>query len=560
MNNLTNINIENINLDILNLDKNKNIINNRTVEEDTKISMMVTHVPFNGTIDMVKVLSLLPLRYIKNNSKSYRSKINLPDVEIPGEIIYTGYHDIKRGFIRSKKNNFENGISIDIAADKFVNLKVSNKTIQCAGAKKEKTCVDAINYLFNHIRYIQIILDRTKYNSDITNNTIEWLSRSTKGQEHYIISGTTIIVDTADIQKYQKEVYNYMQYNAQRSRIGRMLNFKIKEGIANICKILSKGTNNNILNEIYYKLNEGLVMIYNNITNEILIPIYVEENYRYPNQSIENMSNYCYYIYQVMEYYKLHIYKTDKRKKNYITYIYNNKMEVIYDDKYVDVLIKLHDLLEDYKGSPIYSDVELSTSTIFPDISILNNFDDDGYTTIKSDTFIKDDTSLNNNNSECKVDKYLADYLLKLLPDYTHHDLFDRQIRWFVTLDKLYEGDLYISKVKYSNLNFNYNLGDLIYLDDLKREFSNIDGFIVNRDKLSQKSVSIKLPFIIPDHLKDYIQKDQRSKKMEHTFTVYSKGSVTQSGPHYDMNIEAYHKFINAYEMIKNKVIKHQQE
>jgi len=534
------------------------IINQRA-QDDTKISTMVHYTLLKCNIDIMKLVSLLPIRYQKKSKLvSTKKKIDLPPIQYPGEIIYAGYKSIKRGLIRSTKTNFKNELCIDIASNtKFIHCKVSPDTIHSCGSKSDEMTTNTVNYLFSYINYIQNILNRIQSNKEVSFLTIEWLKNQTKSIECKVVSGTNIIVDDANIQYYQQEILPYMQATGKistigltsvssattnRKKVGRLLDFYLEQTLERIVKessnLVNKFSSSYVgLADIMNCLSDYLINILHCLMHTQLIPMYKDGQYVPPQQTIENGTNYFMNVYYLIQLYQITI---QPGKDNYVIYTFNGHTIHIYEEDIVQWFVKLSNLLKKYNGSPIYKDVELTNNIKYPDFDSNTKVDNDGY-------IIIDDQ---------KYDYYVIDYLLKLIRDYKHHDIYVKQLEWIKTLNVIYTGSLEIERLKYISMNFNYNLGDQIILSNMATEFSKVDGFNVQWDKLTQKYVTIQMPYKISDSLKPYIHKNKKTNKEYHSFLIYPKGSVTQSGPHYEMDLQAYYKFMYTYFMARHNIVK----
>ena len=536
-------------------------MSNRDKTHDTDISTMVHHVLLNCEIYPMRLVSLFALRYIKKNKFSTKKKIDLPEIEIPGELISSSYKTTKRGIIRSNKTIFKNAMSIDIASNtKFVNLRISPMTIQGFGSKSNEMLNEALEYTFQHIKYIQYILDKMKVDPDITNKTIEWIKEKTKGPEFMVIKNSDIIVNSANIQYYQNKdnlscapsgLLSYIsnineKYNS-RKKIGRMLDYvliqSIERSLETNLTLISKYNSNttlcSILNvlfktktQILSKLRSTVLILTNNIEDMIYYTINESTNNCSINPTveptIEKCSNYINTVSYIITTYQITLHTDNDVKTTILYYIFNSKLYTIKDILIIKYFSDLLKMINEFHNKPIYKEVELTNKLIYP------NLDSD------------------NEN----IDHVIVDYLLRLINDYKHHDIYSMQLDWIKTVDRVFTGDLSIKKIKFISSNFNYNLGYKLVLRNLIQEFDKLDGFNASRDQQTQKYVTVQIPYKITPELSEYIQKDEKSKKLYHSFLIYSKGSVTQSGPLYEMNIQAYHMFIDAFESLIYKIVK----
>ena len=493
------------------------------------VSTMVNNIGISGTLNLMYILPLLKIShdyYIKPTNKQ---KIKLPPMKNPGDIIFAGNGIIKRGIIRSKKSNFKNCISMDIACKtKFINMRISPSSIHVCGAKTEEMIIDATNYLIYNICSVQNMLDRIKQNIDIMNNTINWIIENTKDVKFNIISGTNLIINTDDFIPLQNiSTIDGMKYttNDGKTIIGNTVNPKIFEFIdkMKLCYIKIKKKKE------YTNMNDNNVL---------------------------TILNYVNYIYSLLSLYKkCTIYKTYEYIK-YIIHIYMSYQiprileYVDGKDPYKEFVKIFDEFIIYYNNNPVYSTVEELYNIKIPHEYYINNYPDN-------------------------IDNEFANYLIQLSADYIFHDIYELLLKWIPTVDKLYipgdkgileingnyacsDNDLMNSDDNYDpikniSLNYNYNLGSYIILDNLVDEFEKYEDICVYKNK---NYVTIHIPYEIPLYLKNKILKKQGSVKYVHSFLIYYKGSVTQSGPHHLLNEHAYNIFMNIFNSIKNLVCK----
>ena len=94
--------------------------------DQMKITNIVSVIHLDGDIHMDACTKLLVINHRNYKITGNKKKNNLPSyVHKPGDIIFVGRKNIKRGIIRSEKNNFKNAMVVDIACDnKFLNARV----------------------------------------------------------------------------------------------------------------------------------------------------------------------------------------------------------------------------------------------------------------------------------------------------------------------------------------------------------------------------------------------------------------------------------------------------
>lgn len=108
----------------------------------------------------------------------------------------------------------------------------------------------------------------------------------------------------------------------------------------------------------------------------------------------------------------------------------------------------------------------------------------------------------------------------------------------------LYES-LTVGDVKISMINKNYKLGFNIDRRELAKTLTQYPNFRIRYDTAMNHYVRIEIPFTI-DEGSNIHRKNRNKKKPEnnsHAFTVYRSGSVTQTGPNFELMEEAYMEF-----------------
>lgn len=464
--------------------------------DDLSVSNMVVSVPLTTKINLMTVISLIPLFYPPNRM-THKKKIELPSVAssevieyskehrtdfgycFPGDIIYAGYRSgdivIKRGMIRSKKKPFNNAIELDIASQqKFINCRLSLNSVHVCGAKSDEMIIFAVNQLLDKIKYIQSLIDRMRNNMEMTYATINWILEKTKGPVRCFIKDSSIIV-------HREKVNNGLVINHQ---------FDLK------------------LNEIHLML--GYIL-------SKLNPAHTE-------------------IHQLLSYIHALFESTKEADLIYqLTVIYESLSAFTFDQTTIPIRLmtqihnffgKITELVEYSRGHPWYEEVEVHICSICPE-------------------------EYHTQNYPLGIDQELANYLISLMPDYIFHDTYAKQLNWFLTTDRLYESELAIDLLQYISINYNYNLGAELRLYRLIDEFPKL-GIHTEQDNTSQHWLTVHIPYEIPEELKSSILKKQ--DKYVHTFIIYKGGSVTQSGPHPILNRIAFDTFIKAFDQVRSIV------
>ena len=464
--------------------------------DDLSVSNMVVNVPLNTKIDLMSIISLIPLFYPPNRM-THKKKIELPEIAsreliqfskdrktdfgycFPGDIIYAGYRSgdivIKRGMIRSKKKPFKNAIELDIGSEqKFINCRLSLNSIHVCGAKSDEMIIFAVNHLLDKIKYIQSLIDRMKDNVEMTYATMNWISEKTKGEEKCFIKNTSIIVDRSKINNGR--VINH-QFDLKLNELHLLLGY-----------ILSK------LDSSHTEVHQLLSYIYN----------------------LFETSKDASLIYQLTVIYEsLAAFTFDQTT---IPLRLMNQIQIFFQN--------VKDLVDYSRISPWYEEVETHICSICPNEYHTQNYPEG-------------------------IDRELANYLISLMPDYIFHETYVKQLSWILTINRLYESELAINLLEYISINYNYNLGAELRLYRLIDEFRKL-GIHAEQDNTSQHWLTVHIPYEIPEELKAFILKKQ--DKYVHTFIIYKGGSVTQSGPHPILNRVAFQTFITAFEQVKSVV------
>lgn len=151
------------------------------------------------------------------------------------------------------------------------------------------------------------------------------------------------------------------------------------------------------------------------------------------------------------------------------------------------------------------------------------------------------------------VDENIANFLINQAPDFSRHDFFCLHLNWLMTLDEIIQRPLEVDMVKKAMVNYNYDLGFNVDRWELCTRINGYRGFTAQYENTTDHSVTIHLPYDIPDHLVDVISKKNKSTK--HTFLVYKSGLVTQSGPCEELCREAYNYFNDIIRRIRPYII-----
>jgi hypothetical protein len=143
------------------------------------------------------------------------------------------------------------------------------------------------------------------------------------------------------------------------------------------------------------------------------------------------------------------------------------------------------------------------------------------------------------------VNGIIANFLLDQAFDFERHDLYCAHLDCIATIENVIEGEIEISNVLTSMVNYNYDLGFHVKRGELSDRIYGICGFVPIYENTYDHSVKIQLPYEIPVSLKDKVKIRGNPK---HTFMIYKGGKITQSGSCEELARGAYVMF--------NRVIK----
>ena len=145
--------------------------------------------------------------------------------------------------------------------------------------------------------------------------------------------------------------------------------------------------------------------------------------------------------------------------------------------------------------------------------------------------------------------KEFTNYIIEMIPDYTM-EMFLNFIKMYPGIKEIIKPWCIPEKVVNINVNHNFNLGCAISRSRMALEFNKRPPYKVSYLNDTNIGVTIELPYEIPPHLQDRITRSSGT----HSFTVYSTGAVTHSGPDQLLNEIAYNKFITDFESVREIV------
>lgn len=211
----------------------------------------------------------------------------------------------------------------------------------------------------------------------------------------------------------------------------------------------------------------------------------------------------------------------------------------------INQLIKVQDFLDFCRLNPEKKDEFLSwvkQETRGPENFVANNGK------LIRDHLIKEIKT----ESPIPVGSYIIDLINSLIPESSYHYEFCKHIEWICSLDHIITRPLEIDQIYTAMVNYNYDLGFGVNRSKLAAMISGYNGFSSKFENGTEHNVTIWLPYSLEDAGKTLRSK---LKKPKHTFLVYRSGLVTQSGPGGVLMKDAYLKFNQAINEIKQLII-----
>ena len=166
--------------------------------ENLPVTTMTALIMLNGSVDIKKVFGLLEMAKFAN-IENFRAtkKQKIPICDRPGSLITATFGKKTRGFVKSEvSTGWRNSIMIDIATKcKNVNIKLSQTTIHMCGSVSVELCHEVGEYIIEHIKNVQVMLDRMKENPELCAATIEWIKENIAGDDYVVDANTDQILD-----------------------------------------------------------------------------------------------------------------------------------------------------------------------------------------------------------------------------------------------------------------------------------------------------------------------------------------------------------------------------
>ena len=152
-----------------------------------------------------------------------------------------------------------------------------------------------------------------------------------------------------------------------------------------------------------------------------------------------------------------------------------------------------------------------------------------------------------------EVDGELIRFLLQKCQDFIFHSDFCAEIDWITSIKTVITRPLGITRIQKAMVNYNYDLGFSINRIELARQINGLNGFFARYSNSAEHNVTIELPYVVPEEHKNLRRKN---KKPCHTFLIYKSGLVTQSGPGEELMKDAYYRFNETINSIREHIIK----
>lgn len=169
------------------------------------------------------------------------------------------------------------------------------------------------------------------------------------------------------------------------------------------------------------------------------------------------------------------------------------------------------------------------------------------------------------------IDKTLAQWILPMISDYVEYEDFKMHLKYLKGLQSiLVQGTIEMHPIQVKMKNHNYCIQFPIRRQKVFELFSSLPDWIAIYDSTWDSSVRLlylsetkkidykdedTFPFFDKEEDEDEEDEEEEGTDQYHTFTVFSTGSVTQSGPNPHEIEELYNKFNRILVENKEKII-----
>lgn len=145
-----------------------------------------------------------------------------------------------------------------------------------------------------------------------------------------------------------------------------------------------------------------------------------------------------------------------------------------------------------------------------------------------------------------KENSRIYDFAISFIYEYLYHNEYEEFLRSLLVPMKVYEEKLCLDAIYPHMVNYSYVLKMSINRAVFAKKIAESEIFNVEYKNTSDHHVRIRLPL--------GIDKNNKKKKIEHTFMVYQSGLVMQSSPNRKLAEEAYNIFLNTVDKFKDEI------
>lgn len=253
---------------------------------DLKITTMTLILYFSSDIDII-IKHFLPLVQVELITKKIVKKNKLIHSDNPGDLIVPSEKILLENPGCFKNKAFKNAISNDISTKKKnINLKISKKNIQMAGASSIEDGIEAFYHIVNKLKRIQLYLN----NKEILLDSINWIKKYVyyKESDNIIIKPNRELINYIlkisknIVKKNRNDFINYL-LNLSKDIYYKNYNYEFDEEYKDKILIIKKEF------EIFNKLNKREIINYLlNLSYKIYkLPLYFSKlNYLYNLEKI----------------------------------------------------------------------------------------------------------------------------------------------------------------------------------------------------------------------------------------------------------------------------------
>jgi hypothetical protein len=157
------------------------------------------------------------------------------------------------------------------------------------------------------------------------------------------------------------------------------------------------------------------------------------------------------------------------------------------------------------------------------------------------------------------IDIEIADFILLRVMDYRKYEDFRNHIEMIRKIDKIMDDIVAVTGYGSALVNQHFYLGFRVNRTLFTKEISGFDGVTCIYRKEIGGPVRVCLPYVIPSYLKPEIALNSETEKT-FTITINLSGACMISGPHKEMNRQAYYYFRFIVSKIEDKIKTKNQE